>query len=305
MSNKEINDDEIRIISSSGVRNVVPAKEKRGRGLWIAVVVIVLIVVGVVIAALRGCDRGEAAAEYQEVLEEHKNQTDGDDVTGYDTKLPADVVSATDEALHPRAYVTVRDTVVGSARLTILTPENAAAELLVGVDELSDSTIVMAFQAADIRADNGEIVSAFVSRGELLSTGQRKAGFCAIVDGKITLGVADATPCFEQALTSGGYFFRQYPLVVGNQVVENKPKGKSIRRALAELGGREVVIISRNELTFGQFSQALVDLGVTTAIYLVGSTSYGRAVIATGDTLTMNDSFVHGAPQNINFIVWK
>ena len=162
----------------------------------------------------------------------------------------------------------------------------------------------MATQAADVRGDNGQIAGTFVLNGELMSKGEAKAGFCSIVDGELSIGVADATPMLEQVLTEGGYFFRQYPLVVGGQIVENKPKGKAIRKALAEIGGRTCVVMSKERLTFHDFSQLLIDMGVRNAIYLVGSSSYGFYVNEEG-----NKILTGGKPnteiENVNYIIWE
>ena len=162
----------------------------------------------------------------------------------------------------------------------------------------------MAMQAADIRGDNGGIVGAYVVEGNLVSKGQAKSGFCAIIDGNITIGVADATPFLEKAIESDGYFFRQYPLVVGNQLVENKPKGRSLRKALAEWNGTTVVLLSRSRLTFHDFAQTLVDMGVANAIYLVGSEAFGFAVDSEGN----RTEFGKEAPSpeaSTNYIIWR
>lgn len=159
-------------------------------------------------------------------------------------------------------------------------------------------------QAADVRRDNGKIVGAYILDGELLSKGQAKSGYCAIIGGKISVGVAESTPLLEQALESNGYFFRQYPLVIANQVVENKPKNRSQRKALAELNGEIVVIMSEGRLTFHDFSQALVDMGVTNAIYLVGSSTYGFAKDADGNKFEFGKPNETGYPFT-NYIVWE
>lgn len=203
-----------------------------------------------------------------------------------------------------KAYTAVQDTIVDGTKLTILTPIGGRPELAIGGETLNDTTALLIVQAADVRGDNGEIVGAFVLKGNLLSTGRSKAGFCAIIGGAITVGVADTTPFLEQALDSGGDFFRQYPLVVGSQVVENKPKGKSYRKALAELAGQMVVIMSCDKMTFHDFSQALVDLGVTNAIYLVGSTAYGFARVEDGSIVTFGEK-VENSPEHVSYIVWR
>ncbi|MDE5685967.1 MAG: phosphodiester glycosidase family protein, partial [Paramuribaculum sp.] len=201
------------------------------------------------------------------------------------------------------AFTLKTDTIVDGTGLTILTPYNATPVLEIGNGCLADSTIVLIAQAADIRGDNGGIVGSFVVNGELVSKGEAKAGFCSIINGDVTVGVADATLLFEQSLMSDGYFFRQYPLVVGGQIVENKPKGKSIRKALVELDGKISVVVSREKLTFHDFSHALADVGVSNAIYLVGGDSFGKYVDAAGASFTFGREWDN--ETNVNYIVWR
>lgn len=203
-----------------------------------------------------------------------------------------------------KASTIISDTVCGSTPLVILTPQNAVPSLYVGNDIFADSTVVLAAQAADIRLDNGGIVGTFVLDGNLLSKGQSKSGFCAIVNSRLTIGVAESTPLLEEALESHGYFFRQYPLVVAGQIVENKPQGLALRKALAELNGQTVVVLSRRRITFHEFSQALVDLGVSNAIYLTGANAYGEARDANGNTFSFGTKSDSEQPET-NYIVWR
>lgn len=203
-----------------------------------------------------------------------------------------------------KGYVTTRDTVVGNIPLSIFTPKNSVPKLHVGTDALKDSTAIFVVQAADIRRDNGQIVGAYVSDGNLLSKGQSKAGFCAIINGKITIGVADATPYLEQAIETGGYFFRQYPLVVGGQAVDNKLKSSSLRKALADFNGETVVVMSGKEQTLNDFSRTLVDLGVSNAIYLVGSTAPGFAIGKNGTKIEFGKPYDQPS-INSNYIIWQ
>ena len=160
-------------------------------------------------------------------------------------------------------------------------------------------------QAADVRGDNGEILGAYVSEGNLLSRGNSKAGFCAIINGKLIIGVADYTPYLEQAIESGGYFFRQYPLVVGGQAVENKLNLSSLRRALAELNGEIVVIMGDKKQTLNEFSQTLVDLGVSNAIYVIGGNEApGYAKDEKGNRIEFGKKCDSPYP-NSNYIIWE
>lgn len=209
------------------------------------------------------------------------------------------------------AAVHIHDTVINDVPLRLCIPVNALPELVVGIPDINDESLILALQAADIRADNREIVGAFVLKGELLSRGIAKKGFCAILDGTIQLGVAESTPLFEEAINNEGYFFRQYPLVSNGRMVENKPKGKALRHALCELDGRIVTVSSRDKESFHDFAQALADLGVQNAIYLVGSQAYGFCRSLSSSTTDTVTSEVWGSIpkgkvfENVNFIVWR
>ena len=278
--NIDIDDNEIRIITSkSGNGNSTPP-----RRLYYAVACAVVVIAVFVLVLFMSSDD---TAESEELT-----------VT---REATAPVDTATVEK---KGYVEITDTVVGDVPLVILTPRDATPQLHIGIDVLQAPEVVMAVQAADIRSDNGGIVGAYVVEGSLVSKGQTKSGFCAIIDGNITIGVADATPFLEKAIESNGYFFRQYPLVVGNQLVENKPKGRSLRKALAEWNGIPVVVLSRSRLTFHDFAQTLVDLGVANAIYLVGAEAFGFAVDSEGN----KTEFGQEAPSpkmNTNYIIWR
>lgn len=276
----DIDDNEIRIITSkSGNGNSTPS-----RRLYYAVACAAVVIAVFVLVLFMSSD-DTAESEELPVTQE----------------VTAPVDTATVEK---KGYVEITDTVVGDVPLVILTPRHATPQLHIGIDVLQAPDVVMAVQAADFRSDNGGIVGAYVVEGSLVSKGQTKSGFCAIIDGNITIGVADATPFLEKAIESNGYFFRQYPLVVGNQLVENKPKGRSLRKALAEWNGIPVVVLSRSRLTFHDFAQTLVDLGVANAIYLVGSEAFGFAVDSEGN----KTEFGKEAPSpkvSTNYIIWR
>ena len=278
--NIDIDDNEIRIITSKS-GNGTPNPP---RWLYYAIVCTAVAIIATVYALLWGSDD---TADSEELAVTQEAAAPGDTAT---------VVK--------KGYVEITDTVVGNVPLVILTPRDATPKLHIGIDVLQTPDVVMAMQAADIRGDNGGIVGAYVVEGNLVSKGQAKSGFCAIIDGNITIGVADATPFLEKAIESDGYFFRQYPLVVGNQLVENKPKGRSLRKALAEWNGTTVVVLSHSRLTFHDFAQTLVDLGVANAIYLVGSEAFGFAVDSEGN----RTEFGKEAPSpeaSTNYIIWR
>ena len=199
-----------------------------------------------------------------------------------------------------------RDITINDIPLRVYLPLNSTPHLEVGygvADHREDH--ILFFQAADVRADNNKkIVGAFVLRGQPLSWGLSKRGYCAIIDGKVTVGVADNSPLFEQATEKNGDFFRQYPLVDGGRLVENELKNKSIRRALCEIDGHIAVVESQTTESLHDFAQALVDAGVQDAIYLVGSTAMGWCVDTDGNE-TKRGLWDERVYKNVSFIVWS
>lgn len=205
-----------------------------------------------------------------------------------------------------RPCVEKLDTVINDVRLSVYIPHNATAELTIGVPNINDDDIILAAQAADVRADNGNIVGAFVYKGEPKAWGLSKKGYCAILDGGITIGVSDNSPLFEEATERGGYFFRQYPLVDKGNLVENEPKNKSMRKALCSRSGQIFMAVSETDESFHDFAQALVDLGVDDAIYLVGGhAAYGWYRDGVETLEKFAPSTARKAFKNETYILWR
>ena len=185
-------------------------------------------------------------------------------------------------------------------------PHHVSMSLQLGTIDRKDNTILFATQAADVRAENGGIVGAFVLEGEPKAWGLSKNGYCAIINDTVRVGVANNSPLFEEATEKGGYFFRQFPLVDNGMLVENEQKGKSVRRALCDRNGEIFTIETLSAESFHDFAQALVDLGVDNAIYLVGSNAYGCATDADG----LRHEFGNPQPpkkkwKNISYLVMR
>ena len=206
-------------------------------------------------------------------------------------------------------YTEIRDTIVNDIPIRMYIPHHAEMTLHLGRINRQDTTIIYAAQAADVRADNGGIVGAFVLKGEPKAWGLSKKGYCASIDGKVTVGVAANSPLFEQATESEGYFFRQYPLVDNGVPVFNEPKGKSIRRGICDMGGTIFMVETLTKESFYDYAQALADMGVDHAIYLVGSTAYGWAIDRQGIAHEFGEDDCYAGhrrmPKNTTYIVWR
>jgi len=199
--------------------------------------------------------------------------------------------------------VAVTDTLVDSLRLRIFTPYNTFPELHVGRLDTSDTQILFAAMAADLRRDNGNLVGAYVLAGEPLSWGLSKRGYCAIIDDQLALGVAENSPLFEQATERGGYFFRQYPAVLQGRPVLNNPQNASFRRALCLLDGKVCIITSSDRVLMNDFSSTLAKLGVSDAIYLVGGSVHGWYRDSQGRAHLLGQDLRNA--KNINYILFR
>jgi hypothetical protein len=203
-----------------------------------------------------------------------------------------------------KGYIETQEETINNVPLLIYIPHKATMSLSLGVPDKSDSTIIFTAMAADIRKDNKKIVGDFVLSGKQLSRGIAKKGFCAVIDQTISIGMGEDTPLLQQAIENNGFFFRQYPLVHNSQLIENKPKNKSIRRALAVRNEQVIMVESKNIESFHDFSQALIDIGVSDAIYLVGGDAYGwyyTKELVRQEFGKEKPDF----PENTSFIVWR
>ena len=293
---KEIRDDQIRILGEGGTKNPLP------RSVWI----IILSVLGV---ALIGVIILYVTRQKEEVIQELKAPEPAlfEPVREPEPILHKWIGEKTDSLA--QGYTEIRDTLINDIPIRIFIPHNAEMSLHIGRMDKEDKSIIYAAQAADVRADNGGIVGAFVLNGEPKAWGLSKKGYCASINGKVTIGVADNTSLFEEATMHNGYFFRQYPLVKDGQVIDNEPKGKSIRRAICDRQGEIFMVETGSIESFHDFAQALADLGVDQAVYLVGSSAYGWAVDEAGTTHEFGeDNYYTGRrrmPKNTSYIVWR
>jgi hypothetical protein len=289
---KEIRDDQIRIIGEEEQRKPLSS------GVWIiAIIVMVIAAIGITISL---CTEEEMTVNNPESLSTR--------LTDSDVPIMHSRIGSVNDS-QETGYTEIKDTVINDIPMRIFIPHNAEMSLHVGKIDKEDKDIIYVAQAADVRADNGGIVGAFVLKGEPIARGMSKKGFCASINGEVTIGVAESSPLFEKSTEEEGYFFRQYPLVSNGKAIDNEPKGKSIRRAICDRNGEIFMVETGTPESFHDFSQALVDLGVKEAVYLVGSTAYGWAVDENGEVHEFGqDHYYTGKskmPKNISYIVWK
>ena len=239
-------EDEIQVLGTS--------KPKHGFMRWGIIAVVSLLIIGSLLFWLFSREEGEP--EHIEMV---------NPVILQDDTLKMD----------KQARVEFRLDSINDVVLSIYSLQNMRAEMSLQMPSQSDSTVYFVVWAADIRKDNGQILGDFVLKGKQLSRGKRKTGYCAILDGKISLGNTINDEIKDYCITHGGDFFRQYPLVMDGEIQENRLKGKAVRRALAQQSDDFYIVESKNRESLYDFSEALADMGFTNALYLVGGSSYG------------------------------
>ena len=288
MREENISDSEIRIVGSSQK----PTQKPFPWG-WVVVGVVLVVCLGVIL--WWQYSKTNAEQESIGVFEQEQPVVQTYPLTEWFASVDSITAVGT----------VTTDITVNDIPLRVYLPLNSVPHLEVGygVTKKCQNSILF-FQAADVRADNGKIVGAFVLQGKPLSWGLSKRGFCAILDGNVSIGVADNSPLFEKATEEEGDFFRQYPLVDNGRLVENELKNKSIRRALCEINAHIVVVETQSVESMHDFSQALVDLGVQNAIYLVGSSAMGWSMDIHGNGTKMG-LWDPRKIKNISFIVWE
>lgn len=174
------------------------------------------------------------------------------------------------------SYTEKLDTIIEGLNLTLYIPHNAIPTLTIGSPAGTNLTeeSVLAFRAADLGADLKTLIGLFVCDGVVYQSNKdssSKLGFCAIIDGEITIGTAESTSLFEKAIERKGGFFRQHSLVANDTVTAkvDKHTKKTLRRALCHRGDQVFVAVC-TDVSMYNLAQALAILDVDNAIYLLG-----------------------------------
>jgi hypothetical protein len=285
----EIRDDEIRVIGEE--------KPPKPQGWKWLLLLLAGIIVGIIIWQVWPSKQTSPVEEPEQGVFEPTIEVE-------ETKTKTPLAKAEETG---KGFIEIADTTINDIPMRLYLPHSVSMSLHVGNIDRNDQSIIFAAQAADIRADNGGIVGAFVLEGEPKAWGLSKKGYCAIINDTVTVGVADNSPLFEEATEKGGYFFRQFPLVDKGNLVENELKGKAVRRALCDRADEIFTVETLSIESFHDFAQALVDLGVDNAIYLVGANAYGWATDADGQRHEFGDPNpkVSKKWRNINYLVMR
>lgn len=278
--NYEISDNEIRVLGDS------PQKKGTPKGLkWF----VLLLLASAVLALLKGISKGF-------------DETPSEEVEGL---YEQDAEALTDSA--SMAYVEIQDLSVSGIPMRMSTPKGAKAELAVGRQDLSDSTIVYFCQAADVRADDRTILGDFVLNGKQLAVGHSKWGWCSIENGQVRLGYDKMPDALQQSIDHKASFFRQYGLIADGKYVKDtsSKRYEAIRRALCTKDGEAFIMESLEPVNFVRFAHALEDFHVDYAISLLGATTYGFAKTKNGDRIEFGEYNSNLVLETTSYIIWR
>lgn len=306
-NNRNIDDDEIRIIKSinetesEDKSNMVYSKSSEKK-LWLKVVIasfiIMLFALNIYLFFFAKSSSDVSATD---VLNS-KIQNKGIVSTGTVTPVDENV-----NRQYSYAYTQEeRDTVAGIP-LLITIPLNSKPTLALGKDVLNDKDVVCMAQAASVslgKDGSTKIVGAFVMKGEPISWGKSKAGYCAIINDSIFIGSSDNTSLFEKATENEGYFFRQFSIIENGEVSRFKNRDLCIRRALCLHNGMIKIITSENKVMINDFSEAIAQYGVNEALLLDGDQALQRYTDKDGKIHNIGKVLFSDMSQ-VSFIVWK
>jgi hypothetical protein len=305
----DIGEDEIRIIGNDKPRtshNNDTRQTSKLLRVGVAVAAIALIAVVALVITSRQQPQSKGTEQAMPAILNDDIPSTAEPALNCEARKMSRIVHDT---LDTNGFVELRDTSINDVALRIYIPHNATMSLHVGKMNRDDSSVIYAAEASFIRDDNHAILGAYVLKGKPLAWGLSLRGYCAVIEDKVTVGVADNSPLFEEATEKGGYFFRQYPLVDNGEFVKNEPKNKAIRRAICTIGDEVFMVESLNKESFYDFTQALVDLGVENGVNLAGSHAYGWAVDREGTRHEFGTPYYYTGqrrmPKNTNYIVWR
>lgn len=280
----DIEDNDIRVLGAAKPKEERKPETKRRLWPWLLLVVLLITIVVLCLWAINRSSAPSSTYSKEVIADTTENVT-------YKTTVESE------------AYVQASLDTINDIALQMYSPIGGHVELLVGQLPTDNNSIILAARAADYRADNGQIAGAFVYKGELISRGYPKLGFCAIIGDTLTMGKSQETSLFERAVEQGGYFFRQFSLVHDGKLGETLPKGKAIRRALCYYKDNIAIVETIDYESLHDFSQALMDMGVQEAISLVGSVALPLYVDKDGKRFT--NELEHEENAQETYIVWR
>lgn len=162
------------------------------------------------------------------------------------------------------------DSILGVA-MTFYKIDNLKAEIVLSPPDTADTSLMLSTRCADFTAE-GQYLGSLVVNGRVLQTDRSRAGYCAMANGNVVIGVSRSEKLKDYCAERGGAFFRQFVLV-SDGVLPSRfvLHGKVERRALARMSDDSIWFVeTRHKETLWDFADALREYGFVDAIYITG-----------------------------------
>ena len=194
---------------------------------------------------------------------------------------------------------------IANVKLKIYRLDNLKAHFADTVPDYADSTIYLVTRSSDYKiiGDKKEIIGDYIVDGEVAAKSNWRAGFMAIVDGNVQIGIDRSSKIANYVKKHNGSMFRQLALVSANISCDNQfiLRGKVTRCAYArDRQGKLYFIETVEPETLSGFADALIEYGFIDAVYITGG-SQPNLFYRTEDG-TAHGHYIDDKPHEL--VVW-
>ncbi len=167
------------------------------------------------------------------------------------------------------------DSILGVA-LNMYELRHVQVEMTLEEPDTTDQSVLLYTRTADYTV-TGKYLGSLVICGEQLQSDASRLGYCAIVDGKMVIGISRSDKVKDYVEERKGFYFRQFMLVSNGELPTRFfLHGKVERKALARTANDKIYVIeTRHAETLWDFADALREYGFVDAIYLTGGNESG------------------------------
>ena len=178
-------------------------------------------------------------------------------------------------------YIIMEERRYNGMELQLFVPHHLRLGFTTTRPERDDNQIFFSAAAAFTGKDLVSICGAYIVNGvagKNFYRGRMNGYIAMCGDDVVIKSVNDSLSFYKtKAMTEGGCYFEQCLLVKENRVVPCKLfSGRRVRRAVVLKAGKSMIVESKEKVMIDDFSEALVALGVDSALYLdMGGWSLG------------------------------
>lgn len=194
---------------------------------------------------------------------------------------------------------------VMGVKMRIYALSGLKAHLTGSMPDLSDSSIYFITRSSDYRIKNDQkhIIGDYIENGEVISESLWRAGFMAVIDGNVQIGISRSPKIRKHIIENSGSMFRQMALISAGTRCDEQfvLKGKVTRCAYArDIQGNLYFVETLEPETLYGFADALIEYGFADAIYVTGGMQPDR--FYRSEDGTAHGQYTDDKPHEI--VVW-